>query len=136
LLPLANKDLATTGACIVVHDLMPVSLVALGIYGGMVASDFALYGIGLGARRAPWLSRYAVGDRVLEFDEALKRNLFGLVALCLRSCSRPAAPRAGTHGRGNGRPAARTQRLIRWTHSACRPIEGGLAELSPRIRSH
>ena len=82
-LPLANEDLAIiTGAYIVVHDLMPVSLVALGIYGGMVASDFALYGIGLGARRAPWLSRYAVGGRVQEFGEALKRNLFGLVALC------------------------------------------------------
>jgi membrane protein DedA with SNARE-associated domain len=82
-LPLANEDLAiVAGAYIVVHDLMPASLVALGIYGGMVASDFALYGIGAGARRIPWLSRYAISDRVREFSDTLKRNIFGLVALC------------------------------------------------------
>ena len=82
-LPLANEDLAiVTGAYIVVNDLMPVSLVTLGIYGGMVASDFALYGIGHGARRLPWLGRCAIGDRVLQFGETLKRNLFGVVALC------------------------------------------------------
>jgi membrane protein DedA with SNARE-associated domain len=82
-LPLANEDLAIiTGAYIVVNDLMPVPLVALGIYGGMVASDFALYGIGLGARRVPWLGRYAISNRVREFGETFKRNLFGLVALC------------------------------------------------------
>jgi membrane protein DedA with SNARE-associated domain len=83
MLPLANEDLAiVAGAYIVVNDLMPVSLVALGIYGGMVASDFALYGIGLGARRMPWLGRYAISSRVLQFGETIKRNLFGLVALC------------------------------------------------------
>jgi membrane protein DedA with SNARE-associated domain len=82
-LPLANEDLAiVAGAYIVVHDLMPVPLVALGIYGGMVASDFALYGIGAGARRMPWLSHYAISDRVREFGDTLKRNLFGLTALC------------------------------------------------------
>jgi membrane protein DedA with SNARE-associated domain len=82
-LPLANEDLAiVAGAYIVVNDLMPLSLVALGIYGGMVASDFALYGIGLGARRVPWLGRYAISRRVLQFGETLRRNLFGLVALC------------------------------------------------------
>jgi membrane protein DedA with SNARE-associated domain len=82
-LPLANEDLAiVAGAYIVVNDLMPVSLVALGIYGGMVASDFALYGIGAGARRIPWLSRYAISDRVREFGDTLRRNIFGLVALC------------------------------------------------------
>jgi hypothetical protein len=47
----------------------------------MVASDFALYGLGAGARRLPWLNRYA-DDRVRRFSETLKRNIFGLVALC------------------------------------------------------
>ena len=61
---------------------MPVGLVAALIYCGMVASDFALYGIGAGARRLPWLSRLAVDERVRGFGETLKRNLFGLVALC------------------------------------------------------
>ena len=82
-LPFAHEDLAIIlGGYIIVNDLMPVSLVALSIYGGIVASDFALYGIGAAARHVPWLSRYAVDDRVRRFGDKLKRNVFGLVALC------------------------------------------------------
>jgi membrane protein DedA with SNARE-associated domain len=47
-----------------------------------VASDFALYGIGAGARHLPWLRRWAVNDRVQNFADTLKRNLFELVAFC------------------------------------------------------
>jgi membrane protein DedA with SNARE-associated domain len=82
-LPFAYEDLAIIlGGYIVVNQLMPVGLVLASVYGGMVASDFALYGIGAGARRLPWLSRWAVDDRVLNFGEGLKRNLFELVAFC------------------------------------------------------
>ncbi|HEY5216488.1 MAG TPA: hypothetical protein VIJ17_06300 [Pseudolabrys sp.] len=82
-LPFAHEDLAIIlGGYIIVNDLMPVSLVGLSIYGGIVASDFALYGIGAAARHVPWLSRYAVDDRVRRFGDKLKRNVFGLVALC------------------------------------------------------
>src|SRR6478736_1427867 len=82
-LPFAHEDIAIIfGAYIVVNDIMPAGLVAICIYGGMVASDFALYGIGAGARRVPWLSHWAVDDRVKGFGEAFKRNLFGLVAFC------------------------------------------------------
>lgn len=82
-LPFAHEDLAIIlGGYIIVNDLMPVSLVAASIYGGMVASDFALYGIGAVARHVPWLSRYAVDDRVRRFGDTLKRNVFGLVAIC------------------------------------------------------
>ena len=82
-LPFAHEDLAIVlGAYIVVNNIMPAGLVVLCIYGGMVASDFVLYGIGAGARHVPWLTRLAVDDRVRSFGEALKRNLFGIVALC------------------------------------------------------
>jgi membrane protein DedA with SNARE-associated domain len=82
-LPFAHEDLAIIlGAYIVVNKVMPAALVALCLYGGIVASDFALYGIGVGARHLPWLTRLAVNDRVCEFSDMLKRNLFGLVALC------------------------------------------------------
>jgi membrane protein DedA with SNARE-associated domain len=82
-LPFAHEDLAIIfGGYIVVNKLMPVGLVALSIYGGMVASDFALYGIGAAARYLPWLRRFAVDERVRRFGETLKRNVFGLVALC------------------------------------------------------
>src|SRR5262245_38080944 len=81
-LPFAHEDLASIlGAYIVVNSIMPVGLVVLCIYGGMVASHFLLYGIGAGARYLPWLTRLAVDDRVRGLTDALKRNLFGLVAL-------------------------------------------------------
>jgi membrane protein DedA with SNARE-associated domain len=81
-LPFAHEDLAIIlGAYIVVNNIMPVGLVLLCIYGGMVASDFVLYGIGAGARYLPWLTRLAVDDRVRGLADALKRNLFGLLAL-------------------------------------------------------
>src|SRR6186997_2903362 len=82
-LPFAHEDIAIIfGAYIVVNKIMPVGLVALCIYGGMVASDFALYGVGFGARRVAWLTRFAVDDRVRSFAETLQRNLLGLMALC------------------------------------------------------
>src|ERR1700751_843567 len=82
-LPFAHEDLAIVlGAYIVVNDLMPTGLVVASIYGGMVVSDFALYGIGAGARGLPWLQKHGVDDRVRVFGAVLRRNLFALVALC------------------------------------------------------
>src|SRR5262249_52233128 len=82
-LPLADEDFAIIlGGYIGVNGLMPVGVVALCIYVGMVASDFAFYGIGVAARRVPWFGRFAVDDRVKGFGETLKRNLFEVVALC------------------------------------------------------
>jgi membrane protein DedA with SNARE-associated domain len=83
LLPFAHEDVAIIlGGYIVVNKLMPSGLVAVCIYCGMVGSDFVLYGIGAGARRLPWLSRWAVSDQVKCFAEVFRRNMFGLVALC------------------------------------------------------
>jgi membrane protein DedA with SNARE-associated domain len=82
-LPFANEDLAIIfGGYIVVNELLPVGLVAASIYGGMVVSDFALYCIGAGARRIPWLNRLTLDDRVKSITDSLERNLFGLVAFC------------------------------------------------------
>jgi membrane protein DedA with SNARE-associated domain len=83
ILPFADEDFAIIlGGYIVVNRLLPVGLVAIGIYVGMVASDFAFYGIGMAARRIPRLSRFAVDERVKAFADTLKRNLFEVVALC------------------------------------------------------
>jgi membrane protein DedA with SNARE-associated domain len=82
-LPFAHEDLAIVlGAYIVVNDVLPAGIVLAGIYSGIVVSDFALYGIGAGARRLPWLQRHAVDDRVRGFGDGLKRNLFALITLC------------------------------------------------------
>jgi membrane protein DedA with SNARE-associated domain len=82
-LPFAHEDLAIIfGGYIIANHLMPTGLVVASIYGGIVASDFALYGLGAAARHVPWLSRYAVDGRVRRVSDTLKRNVFGLVALC------------------------------------------------------
>src|SRR5262245_60931094 len=82
LLPFADEDFAIIlGGYIVVNQLMPVGLVAICIYVGMVASDCAFYGIGLGARHTSWVKRLAVNDRVRWFADTLKRNVFEVVAL-------------------------------------------------------
>src|SRR4029077_9557300 len=63
ILPFAHEDLAIVlGGYAVVNDVMPVLSVAITIYVGMVVSDFALYGIGAGARRFPWLGDYAIDE--------------------------------------------------------------------------
>lgn len=81
-LPAAHEDLAIVlGGYLVVNQLMPVGIVVATIYFGMVASDLALYGLGAGARRLPWLNRFAVNRRVIDFGDVLQRNLFGLAAL-------------------------------------------------------
>lgn len=82
LLPFAHGDLAIVlGGYLVVNQLMPVGLVVAAIYFGMVVSDLALYGIGAGARRMPWLGRLAVNGRVTSVGDTLQRNLLGLSAL-------------------------------------------------------
>lgn len=81
-LPAAHEDLAILlGGYLVVNRLMPIGIVVATIYFGMVASDLALYGIGIGARRIPWLSRLAVNEKVVNFGGTLHRNLLGLAAL-------------------------------------------------------
>ena len=82
-LPFAHEDVAIVfGAYAIVSKWLPTSLVVLCIYAGMVAADFALYGVGAGARRIPWLSRWVIDDRVRRFGPSLDANLFGLFALC------------------------------------------------------
>lgn len=82
-LPFAHEDLAIVlGGYLIVNEIMPAVLVVLSLYGGIVASDFALYGLGMAARWVPWLNRYAIDARVMRVSESLKHNMFGLVALC------------------------------------------------------
>lgn len=82
-LPFAHEDFAIlAGAYLVVNELMPATLVALAIYAGIVVSDLALYGVGVGARRLPWLGRYAVDARVESLAIAAGRNVFGVTAIC------------------------------------------------------
>ena len=82
-LPFAHEDLAIVlGGYLIVNDMMPTPLVAGCLYLGIVASDFALYGLGFAARSVPWLKRYAVDERVQYLSRTLRNNVFAIVALC------------------------------------------------------
>jgi membrane protein DedA with SNARE-associated domain len=82
LLPAAHEDVAIIlGGYLVVNQLMPIGIVVVTIYAGMVASDLGLYLIGVGARYLPWLNRLAVSEPVRNFGATLQRNLLGLAAL-------------------------------------------------------
>lgn len=82
-LPFAHEDLAIVlGGYIVVNNLMPIGIVVSCIYFGMVVSDFALYGVGFGARRLPWLRQLAVDGNIHRFSDVMKRNVFAIVTLC------------------------------------------------------
>jgi len=82
-LPFAHEDLAIVlGAYFLANHLMPVGVAIAGIAGAILASDFAFYAIGAGARRLPWLERHVVDARVRGLSEAFRRDLFALIALC------------------------------------------------------
>jgi len=81
--PIAHEDLAiVSGAYLMVNHLVPANVAVGAIAGAILASDFALYGIGAGARRVAWLRRRAVDERVRGFGDAFRRDLIALIALC------------------------------------------------------
>lgn len=81
-LPIAHEDLAIVfGAYLMVNHFAPAGETIAAIAGAILASDLALYGIGAGARRLPWLQRHAVDERVA-FGDVFRRDLFALIALC------------------------------------------------------
>lgn len=83
LLPFAHEDLAiVVGAYAVLNGALPLALVAICLYGGIVVSDVALYGLGAAARRLPLLERWAIHGRVEGLGARLKRNVFWIVAVC------------------------------------------------------
>ncbi|HLH89377.1 MAG TPA: hypothetical protein VKX28_13070 [Xanthobacteraceae bacterium] len=82
-LPIAHEDLAIVlGAYLMTNHFAPAGETVAAIAGVILASDLALYGIGAGARRLPWLQRHAVDERVRAFGDVFRRDLVALIALC------------------------------------------------------
>jgi membrane protein DedA with SNARE-associated domain len=80
---IGHEDIAIVlGGYVLANHLLPAGPVIAALAGGLLVLDFALYGIGAGARRLPWLQRRAVDERVRGLSDALKRDLFALVAVC------------------------------------------------------
>ena len=86
---LVHEDVAIlSGAYLAAHDGLPVSLVMATLLLGVIAGDFAIYGLGALARRTAgasrwgWLRRRLDGDTVANAEAWLRRNLFVAVASC------------------------------------------------------
>lgn len=78
-----HEDVAivAAGLLIVEHEL-PSTLALLSVYGGIVASDFFLYGLGRAARHNGWAQQLAIGPRVKRAGRWLDEHLVGAIVLC------------------------------------------------------
>jgi len=86
---LIHEDVAIlSGAYLAAHDGPPVPLVLTTLFFGVVAGDFAIYGIGALARstagrgRWNWVRRRLDSDALHRAETWLRRNLFAIVAAC------------------------------------------------------
>ncbi|MEI7804250.1 MAG: hypothetical protein WCI56_02870 [Hyphomicrobiales bacterium] len=82
-LPFAHEDLAIIfGGYIIVKGSVPTPLVFGCLYSGIVVSDIALYGIGLGARYVPRLNIFVENKHVKQLGSFLNFNIFTTVVFC------------------------------------------------------
>jgi membrane protein DedA with SNARE-associated domain len=80
LVPFLHEDVAIIGgALLIVGHRLPVGLVLLSLYAGMVVSDFALYGLGGAARRNRLARRLLISPRVRRLGLWLGRHMTPLV---------------------------------------------------------
>jgi membrane protein DedA with SNARE-associated domain len=80
LIPFLHEDVAIIGgALMIVSHHLPVGLVLFSIYGGMIVSDFLLYGLGAAARRNGFARRMLITPRVKQLGDWLTRNMTPLV---------------------------------------------------------
>jgi membrane protein DedA with SNARE-associated domain len=81
-LPFGHEDAAILwGGYLVAQGLASLSFVAGTLYAGMLASDIAIFGIGVGARRVPWLQRFTRDPRLGPLGTKLQDNFLGLMIL-------------------------------------------------------
>jgi membrane protein DedA with SNARE-associated domain len=82
-LPFGHEDAAILwGAYVIMEGFASPLVVFSGLYAGIVASDVAVFGLGVGARRVPWLRRCGQDRRVAAIEERLTTNFVGLMVLC------------------------------------------------------
>ena len=76
------EDLAiAAGVALATQGVISWELSLLAVGGGIAAGDLGLYGLGLGARRIPWLHRRYVGERSAWAQQHLVRRLGSAVLL-------------------------------------------------------
>jgi membrane protein DedA with SNARE-associated domain len=78
-----HEDVAILmAAYFVLERQMPVGHALLAVYTGSVLNNYALYGLGMLARRAPGLRRWLIDHRVEAVRQRLKRRLVSTLTVC------------------------------------------------------
>lgn len=81
-LPFWHEDGAIVwGGYLITHGLASPAIVVAALYGGMLASDLAIFGLGAGARRAPWLGQRFERYGLDVLEQKLQANFMRLMVL-------------------------------------------------------
>jgi membrane protein DedA with SNARE-associated domain len=81
--PFIHEDATIVAAAYLVTEQgLPWLWVWLAVFGGMVASDSVIYGLGAAARLLPVLRRKLIGPRIEKMRERLDKNLAVAVSAC------------------------------------------------------
>jgi membrane protein DedA with SNARE-associated domain len=81
-LPFCHEDTAIVwGGYLIAQGLASPALVVAALYGGILASDLAIFGIGAGARHVGWLKQRSERWRLTVFEQQLGANFFRLMVL-------------------------------------------------------
>jgi membrane protein DedA with SNARE-associated domain len=77
-----QEDIAiVTGGLLVVKKELPLLLVIISLFSGILTGDIIIYGIGFTARKIPWIHRKLVNSRVENAIKGVQKNLIYSVAV-------------------------------------------------------
>jgi membrane protein DedA with SNARE-associated domain len=77
-----QEDLAiVTGGLLVVKKELPLLLVAVTLFAGILSGDLIIYSMGMAARKIPWIRKHLVNSRVENARKKLENNLVSTIAL-------------------------------------------------------
>ncbi len=77
-----QEDVAiVAGGLLVVRHELPLILVAISLFTGVIFGDIIIYGLGAAARKIPWVYKKLVNPRVEQAKKSLEKNLTSTILL-------------------------------------------------------
>jgi len=77
-----QEDVAiVAGGLLVVRHELPLIMVAISLFAGVILGDILIYGLGAAARKIPWIYRKLVNPRVERAKLGLEKNLISTILL-------------------------------------------------------
>lgn len=78
-----HEDVAILMACFFALERDTALVYGLSaVYLGAVLNNYAIYGLGVAARRLPGVRRWLIGDRVEQVRQRLKKHLVSTIVVC------------------------------------------------------